>query len=401
MRVEHPAWYRVCQVCGQHNDAVIYHNKLADIDGHDMSYDIAACEACGFHYAVKLPTPAEYQRYYQALSKYDVILPASAVPAVDKYRAEQAVEFVSEFLEREANIWDLGCGSGTLLNAFAEAGWIHLGGLDPAPNAPRQAKTIYGLDNVHSGTLEQTAALTQLNEPDLICLMGVLEHLPELRQDMEQVTAQLGKQTKILVEVPASERFMVDDYEPYGEFSLEHIQFFSRSSLNRLMASLGWQPLKTTILDLPRGTTDSLLCLYGRGEGITEQNDTASTSLQAYITASASRLAPALEAIKESSGSLIIFGAGSHTARLLPYLQQHNCLGRVRGIVDNNANLQGKTMADWQIQAPEELLTVYPDATVLISSYRSQQAIAQSLKNLYANPILTIYSPYDTETYSV
>ncbi len=398
---ESAAWNRVCQVCGQHNHSVLYHNQLAAIDGHDMSYAVSTCENCGFHYAVSLPTPAEYQRYYQALSKYDVILPASAIPAVDKYRAEQAVQFVREFLPPNASIWDLGCGTGSLLNAFAEAGWQHLGGLDPAPNAPHQAKALYDLDNVHAGTLDQIAALTQFNEPDLVCLMGVLEHLPQLRQDMERVTAQLGQQTKILIEVPASERFMVDDFEPYGEFSLEHIQFFSRSSLNQLMASLGWQALKTTILELPAGTTDSLLCLYGPGEQGTEQSDTASTSLVAYISASAQRLATALAVINQSNGPLIIFGAGSHTARLLPYLAQHDCLSRVIAIVDNNPNLHGKNLADWQIAAPEQVLKSHPDATVLISSYRSQQAIAQSLKNCYSNPVLTIYPSYDTETYSV
>jgi hypothetical protein len=215
-----------------------------------------------------------------------------------------------------------------------------------------------------------------------------------LREDLQSVCEQLGQESKLLIEVPASERFICADFEPFGEFSLEHIQFFSLSSLNQLMASLGWTALKTTILELPSGTTDSLLCLYGRGEG-TEQSKAVSTDLQAYITASARRLEPALQAVNESEGPLIIFGAGSHTARLLPYLARQHCLDRVIAIVDNNANLQGKTMANWQIAQPDSVLKLYPDATVLVSSYRSQRAIAESLKQHYSNPILTIYPDND------
>jgi SAM-dependent methyltransferase len=387
-------WYRPCQVCGEDNEGVVYRNELAEIDGQDMSYAVATCAHCGFHYAAYLPKPEQYQHYYQALSKYDVVLPASAVPAVDRYRAEQAVRFVSDVLQGNECIVDLGCGYGTLLNAFSQAGWQNLHGFDPAPNAHHQAKSIYGLEGVKTGTLAGTVESQCLQSADLVCLMGVLEHLPELRKDVQALCQQLGAESKLLLEVPASECFVCEDFEPFGEFSLEHIQFFSMSSLNQLMASLGWKPLKTMILELPTGTTDSLLCLYGQGEG-DMKNAPSDTDLKPYLRDSSERLETALMKIRGTQGPLIIFGAGSHTARLLPYLIQHGCSERVVAIVDNNDNLQGKKMGGWQISKPDTLLPRYPDATVLVSSYRSQQVIADALQQHYPNPILKIYSAND------
>jgi SAM-dependent methyltransferase len=387
-------WYRPCQVCGEENEAIVYRNQLAEIDGQDMSYDVATCAHCGFHYAAYLPEPEQYQHYYRALSKYDVVLPASAVPAVDRYRAEQAVRFVSDVLEGKECIVDLGCGCGTLLNAFSQAGWQNLHGFDPAPNAHHQAKSIYGLEGVQTGTLAEVADSQWLQNAELVCLMGVLEHLPELRKDLQVLCQQLGAASKLLLEVPASERFVCEDFEPFGEFSLEHIQFFSMSSLNHLMASLGWKPLKTMILELPTGTTDSLLCLYEQGIGLME-NEPDDTALDLYLRDSGERLETALAKIHQTHGPLIIFGAGSHTARLLPYLSQQGCSERVLAIIDNNDNLEGKKMGRWQIHKPDELLPRYPDATVLVSSYRSQQAIADALQQHYPNPILKIYSAND------
>jgi FlaA1/EpsC-like NDP-sugar epimerase len=150
--------------------------------------------------------------------------------------------------------------------------------------------------------------------------------------------------------------------------------------------------VKAEILELPQGTTDSLLCLYQRAVSAELSQPETNDELSLYITESTKRLAPALNTIMESDGELIIFGAGSHTARLLPYLRQGDCLQRVLAIVDNNPNLQGKQMDRWVVAQPEQVLKLYPDAKVLVSSYRSQHAIADALKKHYSNTILTIYS---------
>lgn len=387
-------WFRGCPVCGQDNTQVCFNNRLAVIDDLDMSYAVTSCAHCGFDYAAYLPTAQQYELYYQSLSKYDVSLESSAIPAVDSLRAEAAVEFVAPFISKSDSILDLGCGSGTLLHAFNKAGWNNLYGVDPAPNARQQALTLFGLNGVQTGSLSDADKITPLADVDVICLMGVLEHLPRLNDELDHLFKLCQNNVKVLIEVPASERFMVEEFEPFGEFSIEHIQFFSMQSLNRLMESFGFFPTKTSYLDLPAGTTDSLLCLYSRRKTQQGQFEASQqcSDLTQYIDESAKRLEQALTKVQQSKAeSIIIYGAGSHTVRLIPQLIAKGLYSNVIAIVDNNPNLQGKSLSGFEIQKPGDVIPHNSEATILVSSYRSQQPIADSLSQSCSNPILKIY----------
>ena len=163
-------------------------------------------------------------------------------------------------------------------------------------------------------------SLNQLIEDDLSCLIGVLEHLPNLYDDLTLLLNSVKEDASILIEVPACERFTRGDFEPYGEFSLEHIQFFSASSLDRLMENFGFYPITSHILDLPPGTTDSLLSLYSRKQK-TDNVIATDTALDEYMEESESKLQLGLSKIKSLVRQpVIIYGAGSNPARLLHYL---------------------------------------------------------------------------------
>ena len=76
---------------------------------------------------------------------------------------------------------DLGCGFGALLSKLHTAGWINLHGVDPAPNSAERARTLFGLTNIHQGTIAEAHQLLPLASADLVCVTAVLEHLPRLR----------------------------------------------------------------------------------------------------------------------------------------------------------------------------------------------------------------------------
>lgn len=73
---------------------------------------------------------------------------------------------------------------------------------------------------------------------------------------------------KILIEVPAIECFLKPDCEPFGEFSLEHIQYFDTASLTNLMKSLGAEQLALQLLDLPMVASGDKLGLFEWGVSI-------------------------------------------------------------------------------------------------------------------------------------
>ena len=385
---------RACPVCCATRATPRFENRMAPISGIDMSYRVSSCDACGFTFADQLPEPHTYDLYYQALSKYDSYECIAQVPTVARLRAEAVVTMCAPYLSPGDTIADLGCGAGVLLGAFKSAGWHRLIGIDPAPSAPACAKTLFNIDGVRSGTLQQASECLPLDQCALVCLTGVLEHLPSLRTDIGTLVEALPDRAKVLVEVPALERFMKAPIEPFGEFSLEHIQYFSAVSLTNLFASFGMRALDNRWLELPNGTTDSLLGLYIKGSNPVPAPSCPSDTLTlaSYIKASESAQQAALKRIARLAGdaAFAVFGAGSHTARLLPQLEFLGLDKRIIALIDNNPNLHGNSLGRWPIHSSEWLAS-HPAATVLVSSFRGQTTIDQILARHFANPRLLLY----------
>lgn len=368
-------------------------NTMAPLDGLDMSYHVATCPDCGFAFADRLPPIERYDQYYRSLSKYDIVDDGSGISPTESIRCAAAVTLLRESVPTTAAIADLGCGSGVLLAALRDAGWTRLAGIDPAPAAAAQARARFGIETVRSGRLADAGSLLDLRQVDLVCLTGVLEHLPALRQDMETLIANLAKRTQILVEVPALERFARSPCEPYGEFSLEHIQYFSTSSLVRFLAALGYVPRATRIVELPAGSCDSLFGLFVRppvSAAAAPRQPSGEADLAGYIAQSEAGMAACLAKLAASGNHpLVLYGAGSHTARLLPRLPE-SVLGRIASILDRNPNLHGKHLGRFAIE-PATALAAHPTATVVVSAFRGRQAIADALRASYRNPVLSLY----------
>lgn len=352
-----------------------------------MSYKVMRCCNCGFYYAQQLADADTFRAYYQSVSKYDT--PVSVVP-VDRARVDAAVSFLEKHIGKSERIADLGCGYGALLGGLQAAGWQYLQGLDPAPNAAVCALKMFGLHNIHRGLMAEAHTVLDLQSVDLVCIMCVLEHLPQVHQDMAKLLVRLRPGCKILLEVPAIECFQQPDCEPFGEFSLEHIQFFDTTSLANLMHSLGARQLALELLDLPMVASGSMFGLFEWGGSIPDETifqRSEFDGMQSYIEASQHQLGLALQRIP--AGPVIVYGAGSHTARLLAHLERiPGC--EVQGIVDSNPNLEGKHMGRWTVRAPSTILET-PEVAVLVSSFRSQETIAAHLRKTAPNPLVLLY----------
>lgn len=378
---------RDCPICSHTEAMPCLDNPMAAVGGFDMSYRVVRCSHCGFYYAQQLPDADIFSAYYQAVSKYDA--PQSVSP-VDRARIDATVRFLESRIGKSERIADLGCGYGALLGGLQAAGWHHLQGLDPAPNAAACALKMFGVRNVHRGMMSEAHAMLDLQSVDLVCIMSVLEHLPQLRQDLVHLLEHLRPGCKILLEVPAVECFLQPECEPFGEFSLEHIQFFDTDSLANLMQSLGARQLALELLDLPMVASGSMLGLFEWGGSIPDEpvfQRSESDAMQKYIEASQYQLDLALQRIP--TGPVIVYGAGSHTARMLAHLERiPGC--EVKGIVDSNPNLEGKRMGRWTVRAPSSIHET-PDVAVLVSSFRSQEAIAVHLRKTAPNPLVLLY----------
>lgn len=377
---------RNCPVCGQHGPQLLHLNTLAVVDGLDMSYRLSRCDICGFHYASELPSESDYRRYYENLSKYDV---QASVSALDRQRINAAAAFLEQAsIPKDARILDLGCGFGAFLAELRNRGWKNLSGADPAPQSARQAFEQFGLNCVKRGGLSDIQQIAEVTSADLVCLMAVIEHLPELRRDLSQLLDRLKPGARLLIEVPALDLFEADSGEPFGELSLEHIQFFSLQSLNNLLSGLGAQVKLHHLLPLHSLRSGALFVLAEMQGAVSAPKPENPSPMDRYLAGSAYRWRLAME--RMPSQPFVLYGAGSHSARLLPQLAE----GQVRqpvAVLDGNANLHGKHFGGLTVQPPEAL-NRYPGLPVLISSYRSQGAIALELAKRFPNPLVTMYA---------
>ena len=382
--VTHTQRRRSCQVCDCSEVRHLFNNEMAALAQVDLSYQVGDCPQCGFSFAYQLPEDSTYQSYYRTLSKYDV---SATLSQSDHLRFDSLVRLFSAYLEPEALIVDIGCGEGALLSQLSAAGFSRLYGVDPAPNAPTVAQIKYGLQNVRSGFFYNAAEVVPLSQADGICIAAVLEHLPNLRADLQQLLGQLKPGCNLVIEVPALELFGTGEGEPFGEFSLEHVNYFSRDSLSQLMASLGWQCKHSEYLVFPQWQTGSVLSVFAKTIAADNPTTFSVPRLDGYLQSCSEQVLAMLQQVP--GNDLIVWGAGSHSARILPLLKSIPGL-RVRALVDTNSNLTGKTLGEWTIQLPSAIAKL-PEMLVLVSSFRTQKEIAQSLRQNYPNPLLLLY----------
>jgi SAM-dependent methyltransferase len=382
---------RHCICCNADSRDVIYRNHIAPIDDRDLSYDVVECQVCGAAFADALAPPEDYATYYRCCSKYDLHTTVSDVPPVDRRRAEFATGFVREHSRAPQSVFDIGCGSGTLLAEFVRSGCRVANGIDPAPNAAASARHLYGLDGIRQGTMSEIGGHDALRDFDVVCMTGVLEHLTNPAESLRGLMDEMRPDATLLVEVPALERFSRTALEPYGEFSIEHLNFFSRCSLFGTARRAGLRPVASAIVDLWPAATDSLYALFTRGAAKAEPRDGAEL-LRSYVELSQVALQPVLQRVASAldAHGAVIWGAGSHSARLLPVLAGMGLDRSVRAVIDSNPNLHGRGFGRYTVMPPEALRD-WPDATVIISSFRASAAIARSLRARFTNAVCTLY----------
>ena len=154
-----------------------------------------------------------------------------------------------------------------------------------------------------------------------------------------------------------------------------------------MFASLDAKVVETALLKLDDLNSGSLFALIEIGENVSPIIKYEDPSvMDGYLTKSELRWLEALNNVPTTP--FILYGAGSHSARLLPRLNSQQKSNLIT-VIDGNANLHGKRIGDWLVEPPEALSN-YPDTLVLISSWRSEKTISQSLKKNYLGHVLKL-----------
>ncbi len=387
---------RPCPVCLARKARVLFRQVFSAFSegGLLTGYDLAVCGECGAGYADGIPAREVFDTYYARMSKYEQSQRRGELSPIDKERFAEVADMLAPHLRPESRIVDVGCATGGLLAELQRRGFKHLLGLDPSPGCAAIARRLYGIE-VRTMTIHE---LTTLKEKfDVAVLIGVFEHLPELDESITSLIKILKPGGLLYVEVPDASSYHQWFSAPYQFLSIEHVNFFSSASLGNLLARRGFECVfaRPVARHLgPKSIEPAVAALFSlTGKGATPQRDLETEPALLKYLESSRRLEEEIQRkiarLAESQVPLAVWGAGTHTLRLLETSKLASA--RIVAIIDSNPRYQGKRLRGFPIVTPSEFKSA--DATILISSQVAESEIKAQIRNQlgWTNPLICFY----------
>ncbi len=382
---------RSCPVCGALKSRLLHTQTFEQLPGARLldGYDVVVCEQCGAGFANHIPPQSIFDAYYRDLSKYEYEYRASQATRYEDRRFREAARtIIPHIVSSGSRILEIGCATGHLLSVLKEQGYANVHGVDPSPGCAKAAGGLYG---IHA----QACTIFDIPRPeqpfDIVLLLGVMEHIRDLDRAIEAIRALLSPAGRVYIAVPDAAHFDRNQDGPFQEFSLEHLNFFSATSLTNLMRTRGFKFLSGGSLFLehnPATWCASIYCVFESSDkraGSWIRDEETERGLAAYIRKSRQaedRIRRTIEGLAASGRSILVWGTGAHTLHLLAA----SALARVNiaAFVDSNPKYQGRELHGKPVLAPASLAE--RNEPILISSYAAQKEIAHQIRETLRLP---------------
>jgi SAM-dependent methyltransferase len=387
---------RPCPVCGGTSTQLLFQQSFEQLSGISLldRYDVVICEACGAGYADDIPQQAVFDDYYRDLSKYDYADRAGTPPPSAEQRFQDTAAILKDAIpSRDSRILEIGSASGQLLAVLRDLGFPNVEGTDPSPGCVRAAEAIYGIP----GFAATIFTIPRPAKPyDFLILTGVMEHIRDLDRTIEQFHHLLGPHGRVYLEVPEASRYIPSLDAPFQEFSLEHINYFSGTSLANLMRLRGFRCLELghTIHSQHEVSCPSVYGVFEKTDepGALEPDHETGPGLRAYIEGCQAEDLQVRRRIQEAvqaAGRVIVWGVGAHTLRLLA----NGALNPASIVlfVDSSPKYQNRELRGIRVGAPAELSG--RREPILISSRGFQSEIQHQIRDdlKLPNPLIVLY----------
>lgn len=177
-----------------------------------------------------------YQHYVSAAQT--ALAPTSL--AQFEPRAPYLKKLIREHFPKDLNaeILDLGCGSGAIVHFARQAGYVRVTGVDGSPEQVLEAARL-GIKGIHQGDLFETLRSLSDASLDVIVAFDVIEHFSkqELVKLVDEVYRVLKKSGKWLIHIPNGESPFAGRIR-YGDFT--HELAFTEISIAQLLKASGF-----------------------------------------------------------------------------------------------------------------------------------------------------------------
>jgi len=232
-----------CFVCGGSELQPFINCKDYTVSKSD--FNIVSCKTCGFKFTNPRPDVTEIGKYYESddyISHSDSGkgIVNSLYKLVRNYTINKKVNLVDSFT-KDKTILDIGCGTGTFLNACNKSGWMARG-LEPSENARKFALNTYKLE------IKAENELSKLPNKSfsIITMWHVLEHVNLLNERIEELNRLLKDDGTIIIAVPNCNSYDANYYKEFwAAYDLpRHLYHFTPDSIEKLLKKHNLKILK-------------------------------------------------------------------------------------------------------------------------------------------------------------
>lgn len=380
---------RLCPVCGNCNDANrIYtcymHNGLATF--LPSTYDIIECKKCGMCYADTSATQKDYDMYYSECNNYAGV---QSIKKQDEALYKSIVEELSRLVSNDASVIDIGFGRGDFLMFLRDVGYVNLSGIDPSSYSVEQIKK-QGI-NAFIGNVYNVDEFPSVY--NVAYLGGVIEHLLYPALAIKKIYKILKDDGLFIIVYPDFSDMSEDNYDIASNFNLEHINYFSKYTVDNLCIKNGFEPIKNIrciSFQSKDSTQYGIIGIYRKRDFAAYNqlkipyDSVTATSINQYINRIKEKENSTIDIIKKYAcdGKIVsVWGTGQYTLRLLATSALSEC--NIEYYIDSNPTKIGTIFEGKKIQAPDILK--YFSGTLFVSSMMYADEIIKSVYKLNKN----------------
>lgn len=241
-----------CNVCGSDNSETLFNGQdhWFNLPGE---FPVRQCQTCGLIYLNPRPTRHSIGAYYpESYQPYRIATEDIASPLKRWEQATMLQKRINAIQKRHpsaGSVLDVGCATGTFLDALRQAGW-QPHGVEPNEKASAYARERLNLD-VFTGELGDAPFAAQ--SFDMVIFWDVLEHVFDSRASLEKAAHIAKADGTLILSLPNPHS---NDAKLFGEYWAgwdipRHLQVFPIPVIERLLAETGWQ-------------MEEIICMSGR-----------------------------------------------------------------------------------------------------------------------------------------
>lgn len=231
-----------------------WRNHSGNIIDSVQDFDVIECKICNFKHIIPIPTSKELDLFYKK-KFYGKIKPdyikehEKDLEWWDLVHKERYQKFEKYLKTKSRKILEIGCGPGFFLKLGKELGW-EVRGIEPSVQASEYGKNM-GL-SIITGELN-SQNLKGLGKFDVIYLEGVMEHLPDPAKAVK-MCYKILKPGGLFCTIVANDYNPLQnilretmDFAPWWILPSEHINYFEKKSLKKLMKKSGFEEIHSTV----------------------------------------------------------------------------------------------------------------------------------------------------------